>query len=215
MSVGDEPESLVLADGRTRVRFEVTAREMSVVTDHGNGESRRVSLPYPMAGYGGHELVLSARERFLAVFLYSGQSEQGYELFELRPRLHHLGGLAYVFGEGHPPVFSPDERFIAMASAVDPSFGAGNDLEEPSAEGFLIDWAEVRVQELPRGPVHLCTVRLSFPRRDIESDDARYPEGLRFSPEGGVAFATPWGREVSLGIPMPESILLPGPPLWR
>jgi hypothetical protein len=46
-----------------------------------------ITLPYPNAGYGGHELVRSPDGRHLAVFLYSGQSEQGWELFQLEPVL--------------------------------------------------------------------------------------------------------------------------------
>ncbi|HEX5634951.1 MAG TPA: hypothetical protein VFX50_17025, partial [Gemmatimonadales bacterium] len=83
------------------VRLDVTPRGLAVVvaTPEGN-ELARAPLPYPVAGYGGHELVLSAQERYLALFLYSGQSEVGYELFGFRPELVHLGGFAYVFGEG-------------------------------------------------------------------------------------------------------------------
>jgi hypothetical protein len=76
-------------------------------------EGRRVSLPYPASGYGGHELVVSPSDRYLALFLYSGQSEVGWELFEL-PGLRHIGRLPYIFGEGEPPVFSAGQSRVQL-----------------------------------------------------------------------------------------------------
>src|SRR5262245_14852795 len=82
------------------------------------GDARAV-LSYPHLGFGGHALVVSADESYLALFLFSGQSEQGWELFEL-PSLKHLGGLPYSEGEGDAPRFSSDSKWLAMLVTVTP-----------------------------------------------------------------------------------------------
>ncbi len=87
---------------------------VSVVNNRTSSELGQIFLPCPSHGYGGHELVVSPHGLYLALFLYSGQSEVGYELFALQPTLQHLGGLPYVFGEGEAPVFSADDRWLAM-----------------------------------------------------------------------------------------------------
>ena len=45
-----------------------------------------IVLPYPDRGVGGGQFVLSPSERTAILSLYSGQSEQGYEVFESVPR---------------------------------------------------------------------------------------------------------------------------------
>src|SRR5262245_41871257 len=84
------------------------------------GATGEIVLPYPQFGHGGHELVVSPNEDYLALYLFSGQSEQGWELFSLVPELRHVGSLPYVEGEGDPPQFSLDGRWLAMMVAVEP-----------------------------------------------------------------------------------------------
>jgi len=75
-----------VARGDELVRVEVSNTEIAVVVEAPKGEVlARTAIPYPTAGCGGYEILLSAKERYLAMFLYSGQSEVDYELFYFRP----------------------------------------------------------------------------------------------------------------------------------
>lgn len=123
------------------------------------GELERVELPYPRNGFGGSELVVSPDQHWAALFVYSGQSEQGWELFELAPKLRHVGGLPYVRGQGMAPAFSPDSRYIAM-TVVGGVAGfrertTGRHAEEvldpraPEDASVLIDWAVLYWQRIP------------------------------------------------------------------
>ena len=163
-------------------------------------ESARVGVPYPSGGYGGHDLVVSSARRFAALFLYTGQSEEGYELYELRPTLRRIGGLAQLFGEGHPPVFSPDERWIALGVAVDP--GLTN-----TKEG-CVHWADVYVQELETLAITCC--RIDVRLEGDHEEQISYVENLHFAADG-LRFGTPSGVATSIAVPPPASIVIAGP----
>lgn len=127
-----------------------------------------IRLPYPTAGYGGSELVVSVDERLAAMFIYSGQNEQGWELFSLAP-LRHLGGLPYVIGTGGAPTFSPDSAWLAMFVAVDPTIrGTGEYAEEVlGAEDdsvVIVDWGRIYLQAMPDGAIQEVPVGTSVPR---------------------------------------------------
>jgi hypothetical protein len=165
----------------------------------------RASVPFPSAGYGGHELVVLGSERFLALYLFSGQSEVGWELFELQPQLRHLGGLPYLLGEGHPPVFSADEKWLAMVSTLR---DIGPDEDDPDA--LAIDWAEVRLQPLPGGPVAACTLRLRFDEPPPEREP-EYPRLVMVGPPEPLELELPWGGRCYVPFPLQHSFVLPGP----
>ncbi len=73
--------------------------------------SSKVPIAEWRGGIGGVELVVSPDERFLAVFVFSGQSTVGYELFSLEP-LVRIGGLPETRGHGSAPSFSPDSQHL-------------------------------------------------------------------------------------------------------
>jgi hypothetical protein len=166
-------------------------------------EGSRASLPYPAAGYGGHELVVSPSGKYLALFLYSGQSEVGWELFEL-PTLRHIGGLPYVFGEGAAPVFSADEKGLAMLSTL-------RDIEpdDDDPDATVIDWAELRLQPLPTGALSTCTIQLRF-EEPPEEREPEYPRIVHLG-TAEVTMALPWGGQRTLPLPLPRATEIPGP----
>ncbi len=192
--------------GRVLERHERRERQEGIAFDEESFTlivgAGRAKVPYPSGGFGGYEIVVSPKGRFVAVFLYTGQSEHGYELFVTMPDLRHLGGLPQVVGEGYAPVFSDDERWIAHASAINPSLdGSG-----------VVTWAELRVQDLETRAITTCRidVNLSTPPAELESRIA-YVESLRFTPEGDVTFIAPWGARAKVSLPLPESIVILGP----
>jgi len=160
-------------------------------------DSARIAVPEPSGGCGGHEVVVSPGRRFAAVFLHTGESEEGYELFELRPKLRHIGGLPQVFGEGHPPVFSPDERWIALGVAVDPGLARAKD--------GRVHWADLHVQDLKTLAITRCRVDVQLDG-DCEEEIA-HVENLRFTSEG-LRFGTPWGAVATVAVPPPESVVV-------
>jgi hypothetical protein len=197
------------------IRVEVSPAEMAVIVDAPNGEMARVAIPYPAAGYGGHELVLSAEERYLALFLYSGQSEVGYELFYFQPLLRHVCSFPYVSGEGFGPAFSPDECRLGLAWATNPMLcllDEGVEGEHFTTAEWVVDWAKLRIQELPDGPATSCNVRLRLgPGFPFEGNDSFYPERLEVVGGEEARFRTTWGELVRAPLPLPSSLVVAGP----
>jgi hypothetical protein len=202
-----------VARGDELVRIEVSNTEIAVVVEAPKGEIlARTAIPYPTAGCGGHEILLSAKERYLAMFLYSGQSEVGCELFYFRPHLQHISSFGYVFGEGTGPVFSSDERWLALAWATNPELCLLDEGVEhlPTGER-LVDWVTLRIQELPDGSAMSCSVRVCVgPEFPVEGDESFYPECLEIAGEE-ARFQTGWGEPVLAALPLPRLLVIPGP----
>ncbi len=174
------------------------------VVDRPSGDERSaVRLPYPSAGYGGHELVVSPSGRYLALFLYSGQSELGYEMFELLPQLEHVGGMPYTFGEGDQPVFSPDERWIVMVWETYLDWWSERDaaLRGHARE---IEWGTLSLQHVPDGMIaHVPLVAQVPAGWDPEPSSWTAPTDLRFASPDALTLRTPWGTTPR--IPFPPS----------
>ncbi|MFO0634031.1 MAG: hypothetical protein U0168_14390 [Nannocystaceae bacterium] len=174
------------------------------IVERASGETRSaVRLPYPSAGYGGHELVVSPRGRYLAMFLFSGQCEVGYELFSLTPQLAHLGGLDYQYGEGDHPVFSPDESSLVMV--WEDYFGwASEQAQRGARHGRVIDWGVITVHALPDGPIESRRLHASLPDGWMpEPSSWTSPTALHFVHARELRMRTPWGSEPSLPFPLP------------
>ena len=56
--------------------------------------------------------------RLALLSMFSGQSEEGYELFRLGPGITKVAGLRYRLGEAASSAFSPDEARLVMALPV-------------------------------------------------------------------------------------------------
>ncbi len=192
---------ITLRDGRP-IRLAVDrahALEL-IVGDEG------VHWPYPNAGLGGHKVVVSPRETHAAVWLFSGQSEVGYELFALTPKLMHLGGLPYHFGHSEAPVFSSDNAWLALATTV-------NGTLDPFDEA---PWGVLFWQSLLSSPAppHRCALEV-VSKTDEDQVDALehdFEPKIQFDHDSLVVLA-PWGekRVVHLGAPLPASLTFEGP----
>lgn len=143
-------EHLQLRTG-VRVRCSVEGSRAWLEVERPEGTSK-VAVAEWRGGIGGVELVVSPDERFLAVFLFSGQSSQGYELFSLEP-VERVGGLPETQGHGSAPCFSPDARHLVSLIDVVPRLRAtGAFFEEcqddASDERAVVDLAQLFVHRL-------------------------------------------------------------------
>jgi hypothetical protein len=158
---------------------------------------------------GGGELVVSGDERHVALFGYSGQSSQGYELFRLDP-LAHLGGFPDTQGEGAAPLFSPDGRWLVMAMSIDAPVvrGTGEYFEEVADDDsdapVVIDWARLVVQQVDGGePVTVPVGVEAAVSTDLDTvlDWNTYAHPLRFTADDVVVVTMPWGEEIPVSLP--------------
>jgi hypothetical protein len=179
----------------------IQERAITLSVEHDDGRVELANIPRPSVGWGGGTVVVSPANRYIAVVWDSGQSDAGYELFAVEPQLQRVGGLSRVYGSGAIVAFSPDERYLAMLSVVTPRLDAVETDEESEHE-----WAELRVQEIPNGPVIVCSVTTTMPPIEKEGDDSYYPEVLRFVSGTRLELAGPSGAIVAMTLPLDDSI---------
>lgn len=210
---------VVLRSGASLSCGALMGKEQWLALEHA-GTTRRIILPYPHAGLGGQVLVVSPDERYAVLFVYSGQSEQGYELFELAPLLQHVCSVPYRRGQGDAPRFSPDGRWLAMVLTTTPIVRGtdqyAEDAFEPAGQGdVLVDWAELLVQAVPDGAPHATAIGTVLPR-SFDHDafaDWRLHGALCFAAGDRVTVRLPWSPDATLEVvlPGPESVTT-GPP---
>jgi hypothetical protein len=204
--MGDHGER-ALAHGN--LVFEVTMGKRLVLRLDAGAASGTIELPYLPGGYGGHELVVSPDERYLALYLYSGQSQQGWELFELAPQLRHLPGLPYVRGMGDAVQFSPDGAWLVMLVRNElrarDSGAYYESLCDPHADGSaVIDLGHVYVQRVPDGAIERFAVGATLPLAldfDEVSEWELY-DALRFTSPSRFEISLPWGERVACQLPV-------------
>jgi hypothetical protein len=122
------------------------------------------------SGVGGSEIVVSPDEQYAAVFHYSGQSSEGYDLFRLSPGLEYLGGMDEG-GEGDPPVFSPGSQQLAHMmfeprGFLLPSGETDEDVDYfvlPDDGPLIFEFADLRIQALPGSAIEVCPLRVHLP----------------------------------------------------
>ena len=204
-------EHLVSSRGEL-INIDRSGSEIAVVVAAPNGKALvRAAINFRSED-AGVELLLSPNERYLALYLFSGQSEEGYELFYFRPHLAHICSFGLVFGEGYGPLFSSDERWFGQAWSTNPELSLLDEgVEHLPDGGFLIDWATLRVQQLPPGRATSCNFRVRVgPGFPPEGSRGRYPEALEIVGEE-ARFHTTWGEQVRAPLPLPGSMIIPGP----
>lgn len=200
-----DADEIELKEGGVRIRLEHTFEDLRLHTEIG-GEPSVVSLPHLGDNFGGHEFVVSEDERYVALFVYSGQSEVGYEVFEVADALQHVAGQRWVYGEGHPPTFSDDSRYVVLAVALNSMVWS----EEPAAHG--VEWAWLQIRDLYDGSVseHRIFARVP-PDAEEPYDRSCYPRIERFTADE-LTLDTEWGDMLVLKLPLAPHVVVPGPP---
>ncbi len=198
--------AIELRDGRS-VWLEVDASHLTLHVG-----PARARLAYPPGGYGGHELLAAPDESRIALWLYSGQSEIGCELFGVEPLLHHAS-FPYACGEGTGPSFSPDSQRLVLAWTANPRLDLDDaplDAEGFSTEVCELDWAEVRVT-VPNESPHECTLRLRVPAGSYFEREASFYPVLQFGADGALTLYAPGGAPIALPWPLPDTLTLEAP----
>lgn len=184
-----EQEDFTAADGSERtLAWAFTAERQLRVTvrDEAGEELASFTLPSQFCGnFGGSEIVFSPRGGFAAIFMHSGQSEQGYELFAVAREVRHLGGVPFAFGVGGPPVFAPDDGRVLFVN-----YRSGDVYCDDEDLRSRVRYAQVYVQPLrPSGPPRVCDliVEVAASEASVLVDDYRGPYGLRFTGPDAVS----------------------------
>src|SRR5260221_4522852 len=188
-------------------------RQMALHLRRKDGSTRSVLLPYPRAGLGGGRIIVSPSEQMAVLSIYSGQSEEGYELFNIADAITRVGGLGYEFGEFASYCFSPDETLLVMALAFTCSEWwlpwDDGEAEPDGAERLAFGFGQLRLHEVATGKISVHELRVSAPQR-WQPTRADYDPDLRpiFLSAQALPLSMPWAA-VEIRIPIPDVVLLP------
>jgi hypothetical protein len=143
---------------------------MDATAGGGERSDLTVKAAWLNSGVGGSEIVVSPDEQYAAVFHYSGESSEGYDVFRLSPSLEYLGGMDEG-GLGDPPVFSPGSTHLAhimfeTRGFLLPSGEPDDDVDYfvlPDNRPLIFEFADLRVQALPGNDIEVHPLRAHLP----------------------------------------------------
>lgn len=161
------------------------------------------SFTCPSGGYGGGTLLLSPSERYLIFSFFSGESEEGFSLFQIEDsRLVPLFDSEYFYGEGAGYLFSDDEGvlFQSLLGGFGPWYVEDAYRDEEGAPYFEygeINILDVESQSLSRHKFHV------YPSEawEEEIDGPSYASEIT---DGNILHVSmPWGEEL-LTLPLAD-----------
>ncbi len=194
----------------TTLVLQYVAGELANSDEPGDALRWEYELPVPNAGFGGAEMSISPSQKFVALLIYSGQCEVGYEVFELSdeseaPR--HIVSFPYEYGTSDltPPVFAPDEHAIAIALQEESLWWVDPDAEEADwntpAAGGDVTWARLYVHQLSDDDPHIIDLVVHLPEGWLPDDDLvdeYMPQRLKFPSANQVSVHVPWHGDVAI-----------------
>ena len=173
-----------------------------------SGHETLFSYPFtcPSGGYGGGTLLLSPSEQYLIFSFFSGQSEEGFSLFQIEDsRLVPLFESEYFYGEGASYLFSDDEGvlFQSLLGGFGPWCVEDAYQDEEGAPYFRygeINILDVKSKSLSRHKFHVYPSETWEEEIDGPSDISKITGG------DTLHIAMPWGEE-TLTLPLPKTIV--------
>jgi hypothetical protein len=197
----------ISTDGRT-LTAGIDDAGIWIRSESGSPSPEVVRLPAWRGGVGGMEWALSPDQRHAALFVYSGQSSQGFEVFALTPRLVRIGGLPEAFGHGDAPTFSPGGGWLVTWSDTDrrihPSGEYFEDVQDDGAvDRVVVEWAVLHVMRMPEATILTVPVTAEIARStsvDAVHEWKTY-DALRFVSDEVLVLRMPWGEDANVRLP--------------
>lgn len=206
---GDD-EAFKAADGSRRT-FAWSLRKdgrlaVSVRDERGRALARFRLASRFHGNFGGSRIVISPGGAFAALFMHSGQSEQGYELFAVGDEVRRLTGVPFTVGHGGPPIFAPDASRLVLVN-----FWPG---AVHRVDALRVAYAELFTQSLrPAEPPRRHRLIVDSPDPAALGRDFHGPRKIRFIGADTLSFTLPGDLRAVVALPADDEILVsPAPP---
>lgn len=201
-----EIKSVILSDKREILLDDDNDITISIVC--GDQIQYTLEISYPSCGYGGGSLLLSMSEQILLFSYYSGESEEGYMLFQIYP-----ASLAFVYsseilcGEGANYLFSDNDAFLfqMLPESIGPWYCEDAEIDENGNMFFAL--CQINVLNIQAKTVNRHTIHV-FPSNHWDNDfvEAQPPHFLELINNRILSIAMPWGTE-KLSLPLDDTII--------
>lgn len=201
---GDD-EEFKAADGSWRTfawSFRRDGRLAVSVRDERGRALARFRLASRFYGnFGGSRVVISPGGALAALFMHSGQSEQGYELFAVSDEVRRLTGVPFTVGHGGPPIFAPDASRLVLVN-----FWPG---AVHRVDALRVAYAELFTQCLrPAEPPRRHQLLVDCPDPVALERDFHGPRQVRFVGADALSFTLPGGVRAVVALPADDEILV-------
>lgn len=187
----EETKIVFLSDNRKVVLEDDDDIILSFVSDD-KAESR-FEVPYPCGGYGGGWLTLSPSKNYVVFSYFSGESEEGFCLFNIEDhQLKLVYDSGYLYGEEANYSFVNNERILVQTFRTGAWYQENAEADENG--DLYYEFGELNLfymetQELSRHTIHV------YPSDDWE-EEVTDVGIFAFSDLNGSEFhvTVPWGK---------------------
>lgn len=187
----EETKMVFLSDNRRVVLEDDDDIILSFVSDD-KAESR-FEVPYPSGGYGGGWLTLSPSKNYVVFSYFSGESEEGFCLFNIEDhQLKLVYDSGYLYGEEANYSFVNNERILVQTFRTGAWYEENAEADENG--DLYYEFGELNLfymetQELSRHTIHV------YPSDDWE-EEVTDVGTFAFSDLNGSEFhvTVPWGK---------------------
>lgn len=199
-----EGACLTLSDGHEIRLQDDSDILLSICSDH----EVIYSFPFscPSGGYGGGTLLLSPSEQYLIFSFFSGESEEGFSLFQIKDScLVPLFDSGYLYGEGASYIFSDDETFLvqSLLGGFGPWYIEDAEKDEEGALYFRygeINILDIQADSLSRHKFHV------YPSGNWDEEIDKPSYVSKITDGDTLRIAMPWGEE-QLTLPLADTIV--------
>lgn len=188
----EETKIVFLSDNRKVVLEDDDDIILSFVSD--DKVESRFEVPYPLGGYGGGWIMLSPSENYLVFSYFSGESEEGFCLFQIEDsQLELIYDSGYLYGEEANYSFVNNERILVQTFRTGAWYQENAEADENGDlyyEFGELNLFYIKKQGLSRHTIHV------YPSDDWEEE---------VTDVGTFAFSDVNGSEVHVTVPWGET----------
>lgn len=195
---------VTFADGSKIILQDENDISLSFVS---NGKAKDTfQFPYPSGGYGGGSLLLSPSEKYVIFSYFSGESEEGFALFEIVDhQFKFLYDSGYLYGEDANYGFADNEKILIQTFRTGSWYKENGKTDENG--DMYYEFGELNLLDLETFSLDRHTVFV-YPSDDWEEEKTDVGTFLFTDmADGMLRVEMPWGSEI-FPYPLQETLMI-------
>ena len=195
---------VTLADGSKIILPDENDISLSLISKDGTKDI--VQFPYHSGGYGGGSLLLSSSERYVIFSYFSGESEEGFALFEIvDSQFKLLYDSNYLYGEDANYSFADNEKILIQTFRTGSWYKENAETDENGDMYYA--FGELNLLNLATFSLNRHTI-LVYPSDDWKEEKTDVGKFLFADiADGMLRVEMPWGSEI-FPYPLQETLII-------